>query len=42
LVFVPAVHIVPDPIFIEWPLCVATFLIAGVLDKRPATIPDSQ
>jgi SSS family solute:Na+ symporter len=37
--FVPATHIVSHVIYLEWPVCVGTFLLAGVLDKRPANIP---
>ncbi len=39
-VFVPAVHIVSHPIFLEWPICLITFLLVGVFDKRPANIPE--
>jgi len=40
--FVPAVHIVSHPIYLEWIFCVATFLLVGAFDKRPATIHNEQ
>ena len=40
--FVPATHIVSHPIYLEWIFCVATFLIVGVIDRRPATITQGQ
>ncbi len=36
--FVPVIRIVSHPIFLEWPICVLTFLLIGAIDKRPATI----
>ena len=40
--FVPATHIVSHPIYLEWIFCVTTFLIVGVIDRRPATIAHRQ
>ncbi|MGF7183998.1 SSS family solute:Na+ symporter [Desulfitispora alkaliphila] len=37
-VLVPAVQIVPHPVFLAWPICLITFLIVAAVDKRPATI----
>jgi SSS family solute:Na+ symporter len=39
-VFVPQIHIVSHPIFLEWPICLITFLLVSILDNRPANIPD--
>ncbi|MEW6662447.1 MAG: sodium:solute symporter family protein [Bacillota bacterium] len=36
--FVPAIRIVPHPIYLAWPICLATFLLVAVIDKRPAKI----
>ncbi|MFH0865705.1 MAG: sodium:solute symporter family protein [Bacteroidota bacterium] len=36
--FVPAVRIVPHPIYLEWPVCIITFLLIYLIDKRPAKI----
>jgi len=38
-VFVPGSHIVSHVIYLEWPICLATFFIVSLLDKRPAKIP---
>lgn len=38
-VFVPSSHIVAHPIFLEWPICLITFLLVSVFDKNPADIP---
>ena len=40
--FVPSVRIVSHPIYLEWIFCVATFLLVGTFDKRPATIDKEQ
>lgn len=37
---VPATHIVPHPIYLAWPIAIATFLLTTVLDQRKATIPE--
>ncbi|MDW7674542.1 MAG: sodium:solute symporter family protein [Bacillota bacterium] len=37
-IFVPAIRIVPQPIYLAWPLCLATFLLVSIIDKRPARI----
>lgn len=37
-VFVPSTHIVPHPIYLEWPICLITFFLVYLFDKRPATI----
>lgn len=37
---VPATHIVPHPIYLAWPIAIATFLLTTVLDQRRATIPE--
>ncbi len=39
--FVPATHIVPHPIYLAWPVCIAAFLITAALDKNPATIDEA-
>ena len=39
-VFVPASHIVSHPIYLEWPVCLGTFLLTSVFDKNSADIPD--
>ncbi|MFH1320058.1 MAG: sodium:solute symporter family protein [Bacteroidota bacterium] len=36
--FVPAIRIVSHPIYLEWPVCLITFLAVYAFDKRPATI----
>ncbi|CAA7602157.1 solute symporter family [Acididesulfobacillus acetoxydans] len=37
--FVPATHIVPHPIYLAWPVAIATFLLVALADKRAARIP---
>jgi len=37
-VFVPQTHIVSHPIYLEWPLCLVTFFLVYLFDKRQATI----
>lgn len=37
-IFVPATHIVSHPIFLEWPLCIITFLLVSVFDKKHANV----
>lgn len=37
--FYPAIRIVPHPIYLAWPICVATFLIVAAIDRAPARIP---
>lgn len=37
-VFVPQTHIVSHPIYLEWPICLVTFFLVYLLDKRPAII----
>ncbi len=39
-VFVPAIRVVSHPIYLEWPICLITFLLVSVFDKRQANIPD--
>jgi len=34
--FIPATHIVAHPIYLEWPMCLATFFLVYIFDKRPA------
>ncbi|WP_246599742.1 sodium:solute symporter family protein [Clostridium lacusfryxellense] len=34
--FVPATHIVAHPIYLEWPICLVTFFLVFIFDKRPA------
>jgi len=40
-VFIPQTHIVSHPIYLEWPLCLVTFFLVYIFDKRPATISTS-
>lgn len=40
-VFVPSTHVVSHPIFLEWPICLITFLLTSLLDKRQADIPQA-
>lgn len=35
--FVPAIHIVPHVIYLEWIVCLTTFLAIGLLDSKPIT-----
>lgn len=35
----PAIHVVPHPIFLAWPVAILTFLIVALVDKTPANIP---
>jgi len=37
--FIPATHIVSHPIYLAWPIAIATFLLVTVLDKERASIP---
>ncbi len=36
--FVPSTHIVSHVIYLEWPVCIITFLLISLTDKRPAAI----
>ncbi len=36
--FVPAIHIVSHPIYLAWPVAIATFLLVYLLDSRPANV----
>ena len=36
--FVPAIHIVPHPIYLAWPVSLATFFLVYLFDPRPAKI----
>lgn len=36
--FVPAIHIVPHPIYLAWPVSLVTFLLVYLLDPRPAKV----
>lgn len=36
----PSSHIVPDVVFLEWIVCVITFLAVGVIDKNVAPLPE--
>ncbi|MBI4945916.1 MAG: sodium:solute symporter family protein [Bacteroidetes bacterium] len=40
--FVPAIRIVSHPIYLEWPVCIITFLLIYIIDKRPANILPSK
>ena len=40
--FIPSIHIVPHPIYLEWPVCIITFLLVYLIDKRPANIPNEK
>jgi len=40
--FVPAVRIVSHPVYLEWPVCIITFLLIYITDKRPANILPSK
>lgn len=35
----PQSHIVKDLIYLEWPVCIVVFIIAGIVDKRPIRLP---
>lgn len=37
-ILVPATHIVSHPIYLEWPICLITFLLVSVFDKNQANI----
>jgi len=39
-VFIPQTHIVSHPIYLEWPLCLATFFLVYLFDKKAAVISD--
>lgn len=39
--FVPASHIVPHVIYLEWVVTLAVFLLVAVFDKRQAEIPEN-
>jgi len=39
--FIPATHIVSHPIYLEWPICLATFFLVYIFDKRPAITYES-
>ncbi|MBP2631404.1 MAG: sglT 1 [Firmicutes bacterium] len=38
--FVPVLHVLQHPIYFEWIICVATFLMVAVLDKAPIKTPE--
>lgn len=39
---VPSTHIVPQVIYLEWPICILTFLLVSIFDKNRASIPSLQ
>ncbi len=36
--FIPGIRIVSHVIYLEWPVCIVTFLLISLVDKRPASI----
>jgi SSS family solute:Na+ symporter len=34
--FFPATHVVSHVIYLEWPVCIAVFLLVAMIDRRPA------
>lgn len=34
--FFPATHVVSHVIYLEWPVCIAVFLLVALIDRRPA------
>src|SRR5450756_3011674 len=36
---VPSTHIVSQVIYLEWPICILTFLLVSIFDKNRANIP---
>ena len=39
---VPSTHIVSQVIYLEWPICILTFLLVSIFDKNRANIPSLQ
>ncbi|MCE5285912.1 MAG: sodium:solute symporter family protein [Pelosinus sp.] len=40
--FIPAVHQLMQPIYLEWTVCLITFFAVAILDKKPITLEKKQ